>query len=91
MLSSLIRIPTSETPESPEDIFTSALGLIFTDDTQNMHGDPAAGVIYKSKEFGDVHLTLANPVGEDERKLFAHYLWNASLLLGELMGRASMT
>ncbi|KOS17255.1 putative nicotinamide N-methyltransferase [Escovopsis weberi] len=33
---------------------------------------------------------LAEPEGEGERRLFSHYLWNASLLLAELVERDSL-
>lgn len=83
MLADLIRvIPKSDTLE-PEDIFGSSLGLIFTDDTRNQHGDPDAIVIYKSARFGDITLSVPDPKGEDERKLFAHYLWNAGIEMAE--------
>lgn len=32
-----------------------------------------------------MHISLADPQGEDDRKLFSHYLWNASLLLAEFI------
>ena len=88
MIPSLIRpaIPPSPTsPESPEDIFSSTPGLIFTDDTRNQHGDPGSGVIYKNGVFGDIELQLVDPNKEDERRLFAHYVWNAGILLSELV------
>ena len=85
MLSSLIRVPTTSESSSVEDIFSSALGLVFTDDLCNHHGDPGSSVIYKSKRFGDLELRLVEPSGEDERKLFAHYLWNAAVLMAEMI------
>lgn len=88
MLPSLIRLrPLVESSQpEPEDIFTSSLGLVFTDDAQNMHGDPDNVVIYKSPNFGEIDLGVADPQGEDERRKFAHYLWNAGILMGELVG-----
>lgn len=88
MLPSLIRLrPLVESSQpEPEDIFTSSLGLVFTDDAQNMHGDPDNVVIYKSSKFGEIDLGVADPQGEDERRKFAHYLWNAGILMGELVG-----
>lgn len=32
-----------------------------------------------------MHISLADPVGDNDRKLFSHYLWNASLLLAEFV------
>lgn len=29
---------------------------------------------------------VADPVGEEERTKFAHYLWNAGVLMGEFVG-----
>ncbi|MCJ1478331.1 hypothetical protein MMC13_007009 [Lambiella insularis] len=86
MLTSLIHLPISPEPPSTEDIFSSAIGLIFTDDLHTQHGDPGSSVIYKSHAFGDLELRLADPHGEDARKLFAHYLWNAGVLMAELIG-----
>ncbi|MCJ1377969.1 hypothetical protein MMC17_001065 [Xylographa soralifera] len=86
MLSSLIRLPVPTEPASIEDIFSSALGTIFTDDLLNQHGDPGSSVIYKSKACGDLELQLVDPRGEDARKLFAQYLWNSGLLMAELIG-----
>ena len=84
MLSSLVRLPPSTSLE-PEDIFSSALGLIFTDDLCNQHGDPGSSVIYRSKIYGGIELHLVDPHGEDNRRLFAHYLWNAGVLMAEFV------
>ncbi|KAH0347908.1 hypothetical protein KCU83_g6575, partial [Aureobasidium melanogenum] len=82
-LTELIReIPATE-EDSPEDIFASAPGFLFTDDLRNQHGDPGSIIIYKSQRFGDISLTTADPNGEEERTLFSHYLWNAGILLAE--------
>lgn len=32
-----------------------------------------------------LHISLADPTGDDDRRLFSHYLWNASLLLAEFV------
>jgi len=84
MLNSLLRIshPTAEV--EAEDIFSSSLGFIFTDDTQNQHGNPGATISYRSR-FGELKFVTADPEGEDERRKFAHYLWNAGILMGELV------
>lgn len=86
MLTSLIHLPAPTAPLSTEDIFATAIGLIFTDDLRDQHGDPGAAIIYRSKAYGDLDLRLANPDSEDGRKLFAHYLWNAGVLMAELIG-----
>ena len=88
MLPSLIRLvpPASSIPE-PEDLFASSLGSIFTDDLRNQHGDdPNTLIVYKSSVFGEMELSVADPSGENERRKFAHYLWNAGVLMGEMVG-----
>lgn len=60
--------------------------MIFTDDLRNQHGDPGSSVIYKSKRYGDIELGLTDPAGEDSRKLFSHYLWNAGVQMAEYVG-----
>ncbi|KAI4764678.1 hypothetical protein E4T52_00372 [Aureobasidium sp. EXF-3400] len=82
-LTELIReIPLTE-EDSPEDIFASAPGFLFTDDLRNQHGDPGSIIVYKSERFGEISLTTADPNGEEERTLFSHYLWNAGILMAE--------
>ena len=86
MLNSLVRLPVPTEPTCTEDIFSSALGTLFTDDLLNQHGDPGSSIIYKSKAFGDLELQLVDPRGEDARRLFAQYLWNSGVLMAELIG-----
>ncbi|TLD36914.1 hypothetical protein E2P81_ATG02696 [Venturia nashicola] len=88
MLSSLLRaLPNSKTAEpEPEDVFQCSLGLIFTDDLQIQHGDPGTTVIYRSNGYGDLEFEVADPQGEEERTKFAHYLWNAGVLMSDLVG-----
>jgi len=82
-LTELIReIPATE-EDSPEDIFASAPGFLFTDDLRNQHGDPGSIIVYKSERFREISLTAADPNGEEERTLFSHYLWNAGILMAE--------
>jgi hypothetical protein len=84
MLEDLIHV--SDTPDpSAEDIFSSALSLISPDDTSTLYGDPGSHVTYRSKRFGDVVLKLSQPDTEEERRLFAQYLWNAGVLLAEFI------
>ncbi|KAI1391320.1 uncharacterized protein F4822DRAFT_396356 [Hypoxylon trugodes] len=74
--------PTSD----PEDFFGSALGVIFPDDVTNQHGDADHSLLYTSPHLPrPLHIALADPHRENDRKLFSHYLWNASLLLAEFV------
>ncbi|KAF4535934.1 Nicotinamide n-methyltransferase [Lasiodiplodia theobromae] len=87
MLSSLLRITPRTPTEDPEDIFATALGTIFTDDLRNQHGDPGCLITYLSRRLdAGIDLAVAEPAGEEERKKFAHYLWNAGVLMAELCG-----
>jgi len=86
MLSSLLRTSPKQHPPQPEpeDIFQASLGTIFTDDSIS-HGDPGTIVTYRSV-YGDLEFEVADPVGEEERSKFAHYVWNAGVMMGELVG-----
>lgn len=87
LLPSLItlRHPTSHVL-TPEDIFESTLGSIFTEDLQNLHGDdPNTVIIYKNAKHGNLELRTADVNGEEQRRKFAHYLWNAGILMAELI------
>lgn len=88
MLSSLVSLRHSPSfIPSPEDIFSSTLGSIFPDDLCNQHGDDADSIIvYKNRKYGELEFTVADPSGEESRRKFAHYLWNAGVLMGELVG-----
>lgn len=73
---------------SVEDIFSSTLGSIFTDDLQNQHGtDPSTTIVYtpSNPSYPVVELRTADIDGEEQRKKFAHYLWNAGVLVGEVV------
>jgi hypothetical protein len=79
-------------PSTPtvEDIFSSALSNLFTDDTQNSHGVPGQSVYYDSPRFGRISLRIpAHPDVEEGRKLFAHYLWNAGVIVADAIESAS--
>jgi len=79
----------NNTPLSPEDIFGSSLGGIFTDDLQNQHGDDADTVILyrpSNPRYPKLEFRTADVNGEEERRKFAHYLWNAGVLMAELVG-----
>ncbi|KAH6889984.1 hypothetical protein B0T10DRAFT_44412 [Thelonectria olida] len=78
-------------PDGPEDYFGTSLGVIFPDDITNQHGDSEHGLVYTSPHLPKpLLIDLADPVKEDDRKLFSHYLWNASLLLGEFVEADSL-
>jgi hypothetical protein len=81
-----LRRPTSR-ELSPEDIFSSSLGGIFTDDLQNQHGDdPDTVIVYRSARYGDLEFRTADVNGEEQRRKFANYLWNAGILMAEITG-----
>lgn len=84
MLSSLIQ-PANPLNPSAEDVFSSALSIISPEDVSVLHGDPGSFVTYSSTRFGKLELRLAEPQTERERKLFAQYLWNAGVLMAELI------
>ncbi len=75
--------------QSPEDIFNSGLGAIFSDDAPVMHGDPDTVVIYKSQKYGPLEFQMADPHGEEVRTKFAHHLWNAGILMAKFIEGAS--
>ncbi|KAK4955464.1 hypothetical protein LTR66_013426 [Elasticomyces elasticus] len=83
-------VPPPKSTEEPEDIFAASLGLIFTDDIRSQHGDPGATIVYRSRRFGDIKLETADPEGEEERKLFSHYLWNSGVLMAEKISQVSV-
>ncbi|KAF2106135.1 putative methyltransferase-domain-containing protein [Lophiotrema nucula] len=85
LLPSLISLHRQDDePPSAEDIFSSSLGGIFADDLQNAHGDdPFTTIIYRSEKYGDLELRTADVNGEEQRRKFAHYLWNAGILMAE--------
>ncbi|KAH6603315.1 nicotinamide n-methyltransferase [Trichoderma cornu-damae] len=78
-------------PAGPEDYLSTSLGVIFPDDVTNQHGDAEHSLIYASPRLPrPLLIELADPEGETDRRLFSHYLWNASLLLAELIERDSL-
>ncbi|KAK2024703.1 nicotinamide N-methyltransferase [Colletotrichum zoysiae] len=77
--------------ESPEDFLMTSLGVIFPDDVTNQHGDADHGIQYASPHLRKPLLfELAEPSADDDRKLFSHYLWNASLQLAEFVEAAAL-
>ncbi|KAL7930596.1 hypothetical protein V8C35DRAFT_312431 [Trichoderma chlorosporum] len=78
-------------PDGPEDYLSTSLGVIFPDDITNQHGDAEHSLVYASPKLPrPLLIELADPEGETDRRLFSHYLWNASLLLAELIERDSL-
>lgn len=89
MLSSRVSVPDPAAPEQ-EDIFSSSISALFTDDTQNSHGTPGDHVVYHSPRYGSVKLGIPrHPDVEEGRILFAHYLWNAGVVTADAIESAS--
>jgi len=89
MLLSRVWVRPPPNPEQ-EDIFSSSLASLFTDDTQNSHGTPGQSVVYNSPRHGDINLEIPrHPDVEEGRKLFAHYLWNAAVVAADAIESAS--
>jgi predicted nicotinamide N-methyase len=54
---------------------------------QNQHGDNAdTTIVYRNARYGELEFRTADVNGEEQRRKFAHYLWNAGVLMGELVG-----
>lgn len=52
----------------------------------SQHGDADHSVVYTSPHLPKpLNISLADSKGDDDRRLFSHYLWNSSLLLAELI------
>lgn len=84
-----ISVPPPDEPEA-EDIFSSALTTIFTDDAINSWGSPGASITYRSPQYGSIELKVpVHPDEEQGRKLFAHYLWNAGVVAADAIESAS--
>ncbi|KAM0327713.1 hypothetical protein ACHAQA_006008 [Verticillium albo-atrum] len=76
---------------SPEDFLSSALSTLDPEDQPNIHGDAEHGLLYTSPHLPKpLTICLADPSTDQDRKLFSHYLWNASLLLAELIEAGSL-
>ncbi len=87
-LTSRLTLPGS----GPEDHFASSLGIIFPDDVTCQHsGDEHQLLHYASPHLPHtLRLRTARVREEDDRYLFSHYLWNAGLLLAELIEADSL-
>lgn len=76
---------------SPEDILSTTSFALSPYHLLDAHGDADHGIIYTSPYLPKpLHLELADPIGEADRLLFSHYLWNASLMLAELIEAGSL-
>jgi predicted nicotinamide N-methyase len=77
---------TGPPEEEPEDFLATSLGVIYPDDVTNQHGDAEHGLLYTSPRLPKpLQISLADVTGDEDRRLFGHYLWNASLLLAEFI------
>ena len=87
MLTDLIRLPIIPPDRriEVEDIYSSSLSTLFPNDVHTQHGDAGSYVIYKSKRFGDLEFRLTDPTLDDDRWLFAHSVWNASVQVAEFI------
>ncbi len=75
----------------PEDFIADSLGVIFPGDVTNLHGDAEHQIAYTSPHLRKpLTFDLVAPIDENERKLFSHYMWNASLQLGEFIEAACL-
>lgn len=85
-------VDTNPDPDpGPEDLLASSLSVIFPDTVANQHGDATHALFYASPHLPrQLRLDLADPHREEDRLLFGHYLWNASLLVAELVERGSL-
>lgn len=70
-------------PEA-EDIFASAAGALWTDDLVVSHGSDFSLTVYENDAITDIRLRMTKPGTHDaSTRLFAHHLWNASILMSE--------
>ncbi|KAK8101228.1 Nicotinamide N-methyltransferase [Apiospora kogelbergensis] len=77
--------------DEPEDYLSDSLGAIFPDDVTNSHGSPDQSLLYTSPYLPKpLEVQVADPIETRDRLLFSHYLWNASLLLAELVEAGSL-
>ncbi|KAK8136927.1 hypothetical protein PG984_004867 [Apiospora sp. TS-2023a] len=77
--------------DEPEDYLCDSLGAIFRDDITNSHGGPNQSLLYTSPYLPKpLEVQVADPIEIQDRQLFSHYLWNASLLLAELVEAGSL-
>ncbi|KAI6246027.1 Protein N-terminal and lysine N-methyltransferase EFM7 [Erysiphe necator] len=86
MLTNKVRLK-DDSSNAPEDIFSSAIAVVFPDEICNQHGDQFNNVIYDSTVCGEIELSLADPKIQNTQ-LFSHFLWNAAVQLSDLMEAA---
>lgn len=85
------RLVNTNPDPGPEDLLASSLAVIFPDTVANQHGDAANALLYASPHLPrQLRIDLADPPREEDRLLFGHYLWNASLLAGEFVEKGSL-
>ncbi|MCJ1440013.1 MAG: hypothetical protein MMC23_000495 [Stictis urceolatum] len=82
-------LSTPNAPSDPEDILSSSLSLLYPTAAQNQHGIPGGTITYTSPPLSPIKLHLSDPPSEESRRLFAHYVWNASLFLAEAISDGS--
>ncbi|KAJ5430128.1 hypothetical protein N7491_007144 [Penicillium cf. griseofulvum] len=89
---------SSESDEEPEDLFGAFLPHLFPDDTPPFHGDPGQHLLYSSpamatstscqKRSEEIAAGQAKTDGtvnqvNEQRQLFAHFLWSAAMVVAE--------
>ncbi|KAI0168124.1 hypothetical protein BJ166DRAFT_248503 [Pestalotiopsis sp. NC0098] len=85
------RITTVTASTDPLDLLGESLGVIFPDDVVASHGDATDALRYTSPHLPKpLHIRLADPDSEEQRLLFSHHLWNASLLMAEFVEAGSL-
>ncbi|KAI8627727.1 hypothetical protein F5Y19DRAFT_163803 [Xylariaceae sp. FL1651] len=86
-----LRRRASSDVDGAEDFFASSLGVIFPDDVTARHGDNEHPLIYTSPHLPrTLDITISDPNVEQDRMLYSHYLWNASLQLAEFVEAGSL-
>lgn len=84
----------TDNDESPEEVFGGGLPSLFPDDAPSFHGDPGQRLIYASPRYGPLEIMIPSYPGqepsengngnvEDGRKLFAHLLWSAAMVVAD--------
>ncbi|KAJ5103805.1 hypothetical protein N7532_004334 [Penicillium argentinense] len=88
-----------EAEDLPENLFESFMPFLFPEDTPPFHGDPGQHLLYASPQYGDLEIMVPSypeqgekskevAAGQDGRveegrKLFAHFLWSAAMVVAE--------
>lgn len=85
-----VELPTDRELE-PIDIFADAAASLFPDEFVNSHGEAGATIVYKRFQSGEIRLNVSDPAKNDERQLFAHYLWNASIYSADQIEHGTWT